>query len=92
MDASALLHFPRTDTDRLRLALRHLNEALANQKAAVEAFRSELAALRQATASLSGQVNNYQDRLAETAHSIGAAHDAALVLDRSADRMLAQAR
>ncbi|MFC3127720.1 hypothetical protein ACFOD4_21865 [Pseudoroseomonas globiformis] len=83
-----LLDFPRSDKDRLRLALRRLEAALAEQKAAVAAFRGNLVEMRQATHGLASQLQDYQSRLSDTAGKVSAARDAAKQLEHQADSML----
>ncbi|MCI0755292.1 hypothetical protein [Teichococcus vastitatis] len=85
-----LVDFPRSDEDRLRLALRRLDSALREQKAAVAAFRASVADMREATASLSGEMQRYNAALGETATKVHAARDAARALESRADEMLRQ--
>ncbi|MCQ4160253.1 hypothetical protein NON00_09970 [Roseomonas sp. GC11] len=90
MDQPApVLHFPQLPEDRLRLALRKLETALAQQAAAVAEFRSNLQTLRDATSSLSVQVNRYHDTLGQTAQKAREAHDKARELERTAEKMAA---
>ena len=51
-EAAPLLTFPQTPQDRLRLALRRLETALATQAGAIAQFRENLAALKDATSGL----------------------------------------
>jgi chromosome segregation ATPase len=88
MDHSAeVLPFPQPPQDRLRLALRRLDEALAEQAAAIAGFRSGLTDLRQATQGLAGQLRHYQHQLAETGDQVQHAHQQARALERTAERM-----
>ncbi|MFZ6764122.1 hypothetical protein [Pseudoroseomonas sp. WGS1072] len=91
MAESGLLDFPRTDSSRLRLALRRLEGALAEQKAAVSAFRSEVGRLRESTLSLHRSVSSYQDGLTEVMGRVEDARIAARHLERSAQDLAAQA-
>jgi ABC-type transporter Mla subunit MlaD len=87
--SSTLLAFPQQPEDRLRLALRRLEAALAEQAEAVAEFRSNLGALKEATSGLATQVNRYNDTLGQAAVQANHAHQAALRLERTADRMVA---
>ncbi|MDJ0391568.1 hypothetical protein QMO56_26035 [Roseomonas sp. E05] len=85
--AAALLAFPQNPEDRLRLALRRLDAALSEQAAAVAQFRANLSDLRTAVGGLAGQVQNYRAALDDTASKVQHTHQAALELERTADRM-----
>ncbi|HWL81500.1 MAG TPA: hypothetical protein VNR89_11135 [Roseomonas sp.] len=85
--AAALLAFPQNPEDRLRLALRRLDTALAEQAAAVAQFRTSLSDLRTAVGGLAGQVQNYRGALNDTAAKLRHTHETALELERTADRM-----
>ena len=90
MDSSpSLLVFPQNPEDRLRLALRRLDSALAEQSQAVAEFRANLAALKSATASLSDQLHGYHRALGDTAQKVRQAHAAARQLEQTADKMAA---
>lgn len=89
--ATELLAFPQSPEDRLRLALRRLDAALSNQAAAVADFRANLSDLREAVCGLGGQVHRYRSTLDETAAKVGRTHQAALELERTADKMAALA-
>ncbi|WBV41461.1 hypothetical protein [Pseudoroseomonas cervicalis] len=90
MDHTAsILAFPGQPQDRLRLALRKLETALAEQAEAVALFRSNLQELKSATNGLAHQVHRYHDTLGETAVKVRHAHDAARALERTAEKMAA---
>lgn len=86
---STLLVFPQVPEDRLRLALRRLEAALAEQAEAVAEFRNNLGALKEATSGLAVQVHRYNDTLDRTASKVQYAQQAARRLERTADRMVA---
>lgn len=90
-EATPLLAFPQTPEDRLRLALRRLETALAAQASAVAEFRQNLATLRDATGGLATQVHNYQETLGRTAEQVQHAHAAARTLERTADKLASMA-
>jgi ABC-type transporter Mla subunit MlaD len=87
MQEQALLAFPRSDKDRLRLALRRLEQAAAEQAAAVRQFRETLAELKRATSGLEHSLGDYRDTLDTTAAEVRRAHGAALQLQRAATKM-----
>ncbi len=87
--AAELLSFPDTPDRRLRRALRMLDEALAEQRTAVAAFRDNLAALDGAVSGLSGSAMALHGALegaaAETARAMLAAQEltaTAALMDR----------
>lgn len=86
-----ILAFPRTPADRLRLALRRLDEAVAEQARAVAEFRAGIGALRQATQSLSGSLGEYRAALDGTATQVSAANRAARQLQDTARKMAGEA-
>lgn len=90
-EAATPLPFPQSPEDRLRLALRRLEAALAEQAAAVAGFRAGLASLREATGGLSIQVSRYHEALGETAEKLRHAHGAARALERTAEALAARA-
>jgi len=89
--AAELLAFPQSPEDRLRLALRRLDTALAQQATAVAGFRANLSDLRQAVGGLAGQVQRYRTALDDTAAKVERTREAALELERTADKMAALA-
>ena len=87
MSQSALISFPQRPEDRLRLALRQLEEALAAQSRAVSAWRSEIGALSTATERLDGSLTRYRDGLDGLAQAAAVARQEAQRLERTAARM-----
>lgn len=88
MDRSAkLLSFPQQPEDRLRLALRRLEEALTEQSRVMREFRGTLGNLRQATGGLGEQLQGYQAALDGTAGKVRQAQETAHALERTADQM-----
>jgi len=87
-----ILSFPTKPEDRLRAALRRLDDALTEQKLAFTEFRTNLAALGGAVSGLDQSVRAYRSTLAETAQEVSTCHDAARRLEETADIWLSQAR
>ena len=89
MSDAAILVFPARPEDRLRLAFRRLDEALAEQRAAVGAWRREIGGLAEATSRLGGSLHAFRDNLQALAETTRQAEEQAKRLDRTADAMLA---
>ena len=87
-----ILPFPQKPDDRLRAALRLLDQALAEQKRAVVEFRVNLAALGGAVAGLETSMETYRGSLTQTSDGVQAARDAAHRLEATADIWLSQTR
>jgi len=87
-----ILSFPTKPEDRLRAALRRLDDALTEQKLAFTEFRTNLAALGGAVSGLDQSLQSYRSNLAETAQEVAASQAAALRLEATADIWLSQAR
>jgi len=87
-----ILPFPTKPEDRLRAALRRLDDALTEQKLAFIEFRTNLSALGGAVSGLDQSVQNYRSTLATTAQDVAASHAAARRLEATADIWLSQAR
>lgn len=87
-----ILPFPHKPDDRLRAALRRLDDALAEQKLAFTEFRANLAALSGAVTGLKGSVHAYQDTLTVTQADVARSHEAARRLEATANIWLSQAR
>lgn len=87
MQDSTIFTFPQSGQDRLRLALRRLEEAIAEQRAAVSAFRRNLGELREAATGLEGSLAGYQRNLGDTAGELRRARVAALRLEETATKM-----
>ncbi|OYW09494.1 MAG: hypothetical protein B7Z53_02850, partial [Rhodospirillales bacterium 12-71-4] len=62
-----ILTFPNSQERRLRVALRNLDAALAEQREAIAAFRAEMAALGTAVAGLGASSRTLQERLSDAA-------------------------
>ncbi|WP_043364468.1 hypothetical protein [Belnapia sp. F-4-1] len=84
-----ILPFPEKPEDRLRRALRTLDAALDEQRAAVAGLRRELGALSGAVAGLGTSLQAYSRGLADTQEAVLGAHAEARRLDATADAMLA---
>jgi chromosome segregation ATPase len=87
MQDSTVFAFPRNDQDRLRLALRRLEEAVTEQQAAIRDFRASLGELRQAATGLEDSLGTYRHRLDDTATSLRQAQAATLQLGETATKM-----
>jgi len=87
-----IVPFPTKPEDRLRSALRRLDDALTEQKLAFTEFRTNLAALGGAVSGLDQSMQTYRATLAETAQELATSHVAARQLEAAADIWLNQAR
>lgn len=87
-----ILTFPHKPEDRLRAALRRLDDALMEQKLAFTEFRTNIAALGSAVAGLEGSLETYRGSLANTQQDAARSHAAARRLEATADIWLKQAR
>lgn len=87
-----ILAFPQKPEDRLRAALRRLEDALAEQKLAFTEFRTNLAALGGAVSGLEGSLDTYRASLAATQQDVARSQEAAKRLEKTADIWLAKAR
>ena len=79
--------FPRRPEDRLRLALRRLDEALGEQAAATAGLREAIGDLSRTMSRLGESVAGYRGALDTTAAEIERALTAARRLEATADRM-----
>ena len=70
--------------DRLRLALRNLEAALADQRSAVAEFKANLHGLQGSVQGLGGSLGEFLARLVEVEGELGTARDAALRLEQTA--------
>lgn len=95
-DPSTLLESPRQATvapfplraeDRLRLALRHLDEAIGEQSAATASLRAAIGDLSRTMSRLGESVNGYRSALDSTASEIERALTANRRLETTAGRM-----
>ena len=91
-EGDAVVEFPRKPEDRLRLALRRLDEALDQQRVAVAELRGSMAGLKGAVGSLGAGLLAYQGALDGAAAEVAKAHGAALELGRTAEALEAAAR
>lgn len=91
MSDATLLAFPQRPEDRLRLALRRLEEGLDEQRQAVACWRAGLADLAAAMKGLDATVTAYRAELDGLAAATRQARAEARRLERTADRMLALA-
>jgi ABC-type transporter Mla subunit MlaD len=80
-----ILAFPQKPEDRLRAALRSLEAALAEQKDAFGALRTNLAALGGAVSGLETSVHGYRGALAGTVRELDVARSSAQRLEATAD-------
>ena len=76
--------------ERLRIALLALDAALAEQRAAVTAWREGLAALRGSVQGLGQSLGRYQSRLGALAEDVGGLHREARRLEDWADAAIAR--
>lgn len=88
-ETAAILAFPERPDDRLRRALRSLQDALAAQRVAVAGFRRELGSLASAVRGLDGSLASYRDGLAGAEAAVAAARAESARLDATADALLA---
>ncbi|WP_198368856.1 hypothetical protein [Roseomonas rosulenta] len=79
--------FPLRPEDRLRLALRRLDEAIADQSDATAGLRAAIGDLSTTMARLGQSVNGYRSALDSTAAEIERALAASRTLQATADRM-----
>jgi hypothetical protein len=83
----ALAFFPQRPEDRLRLALRRLDEAVASQSEATAGLRSAIGDLSRTMSRLGDSVSGYRNALDMTAAEIERALASARRLEATADRM-----
>jgi len=79
--------FPHRPEDRLRLALRRLDEAVASQSEATAGLRSAIGDLSRTMSRLGDSVSGYRSALDMTAAEIERALASARRLEATADRM-----
>jgi hypothetical protein len=79
--------FPQRPEDRLRLALRRLDEAVAEQSDATAGLRAAIGDLSRTMARLGQSVAGYRGALDTTAAEIERALSASRTLQATADRM-----
>ena len=83
----AIAAFPRRPEDRLRLALRRLDEAVAEQSSAAAGLRAAIGDLSVTMARLGSNMQGYRAALDSTAAEIERALAAARRLEATAERM-----
>jgi hypothetical protein len=76
--------------DRLARALKSLNAALVEQKAALAAWRGALGALHASTSGLGESLRRYQASLGTLSGNVNALRDKAVSLEQWADGVLAE--
>jgi hypothetical protein len=86
---ASVLAFPARDDDRLRLAIRGLEQALEAQAVAMAGFRATMSELAGAVDGLRRGTEAYQHQLGTLSGQIGEAHAAARRLEGTASRWLA---
>ncbi len=74
--------------DRLARALESLNTAMAEQKAALAAWRGALVELQTTTSGLGESLQRYQTSLGTLSGNVNALHDKAVSLEQWADGVL----
>lgn len=84
---STVVGFPSRDADRLRLALRGLDVALAAQADALAVYRGNLGALRDAVGTLDGSLSRLHHGLGDVGLEACAAAVATRRLDATADQL-----
>lgn len=89
MTDATILAFPQAPQDRLRIALRKLDAALAEQAVAIAAFRGEIGALKAATQGLAQGFAEYQESLADCAVAVEGAREAQETVVRTLERAAA---
>lgn len=85
--AAVVFDFPDTTERRLRLALRKLDAALAEQRVAVAAFRAQLGELNGAVVRLGDRATALRGALAETAADTARAQAASRELMATAETL-----
>jgi len=85
--ADGIIAFPPSTERRLRVALRQLDQALAEQREAIAAFRTQLASLSGAVAGLGETAIELRERLGDTAQEAARAKSAAAQLQNTANAM-----
>jgi len=83
-----LAAFPARPEDRLRLALRKLDEAIGEQSQATAGLREAIGDLSRTMSRLGQSVTGYRHALGSTAVEIERALDAARRLETTAERMV----
>lgn len=87
LGAADILTFPASPERRLRVALRQLDQALAEQREAIAAFRTQMTALRGAVAGLGESAIKLRENLDTAGQEAEFAQAAAARLKATADAM-----
>ena len=74
------------DQDRLRQALQSLNDALADQRTALKAWRAAMGELKASTMALEENLQRYRGNLRSLGSSVAALRDQAQALEAWADK------
>lgn len=85
---AAVTPFPQRPEDRLRLALRRLDEAVAQQSDATAGLKAAIGDLSRTMTRLGSSVTGYRSALDSTAAEIERALAASRTLKATADRMV----
>jgi hypothetical protein len=91
-EENIVLAFPQQDPARLRLALRRLEGALAEQAAAMAMFRAAVGELRESVQRLESGVGGFRAGLDDAARHAATAREAAQAAVRQATLLEAAAR
>lgn len=87
MKHSEIISFPNKPEDRLRVALRELEHALADQALAFQEFRLNMAVLGTAVGGLERNLESYRGTLGAVALDAAEAHQLACEAQQQADRL-----
>jgi hypothetical protein len=87
-DAGTVAAFPQRPEDRLRLALRRLDEAIGEQSVATAGLREAIGDLSRTMSRLGESVNGFRGALDSTAGEIDRAMAASRRLEATAARMV----
>lgn len=85
-----VLGFPRKPEDRLRLALRRLDEALEQQRQVLAEWRASMKDLAGSVDGLKSSLETYQGSLADLAVDVNRLGDEARALEETAGRAAPQ--
>jgi hypothetical protein len=85
---SSVITFPNKPADRLRVALRELELALADQAMAFQEFRMNMALLGTSVGGLERSLESYRGTLDAVAGDVATAHRTAREVEARAEAML----
>lgn len=83
---TGVVGFPQRPEDRLRLAMRRLDEALAEQREAIATFRSNLGELSKAVSGVKDGLDSYQGSLSDLAVGVDRLGTEARALSETCER------